>query len=124
MRLILVAAAALSLTPSLALAQYGGYQNPYTQQQRQEPQRPRSSYTYDPQSGNAYTTHRQQNGGATIYGNNVQNGSTWNTRVQPNGNATGTDANGNMWNYNARTGSYMNSDGTTCFGKGAARVCN
>ena len=73
--------------------------------------------------GNCYTTYDY--GGTTqLYGNNSNTGSNWNTRIQQNGNMTGTDSSGNYWNYNANTGAYWNSDGTTCYGKGAFRTCN
>jgi hypothetical protein len=36
----------------------------------------------------------------------------------------GTDSNFNYWHYNAGTGTYWNSNGTTCFGKGALRTCH
>lgn len=123
MKLILAATAALAFTPSLALAQYG-YQNPYAPRPAAEQPRPRSSSSYDWQSGNQYRTRTDQSGTTTVNGNNVQTGAMWNTRIKPNGDQSGTDANGNMWNYNARSGSYMSTDGTTCIGKGATRVCN
>lgn len=79
--------------------------------------------TYDPQTGNFYTTTPTYGGGARINGFNSSTGSTWNTTVQPNGNMNGMDSNGNMWNYNRSSGSYMNSNGHGCMGHGALRTC-
>ena len=79
--------------------------------------------TYDYQSGSVYHTTPTYGGGATIRGSNTYTGSTWTTQVQPNGNMTGTDANGNLWQYNSATGNYISSDGTVCMGKGALRQC-
>lgn len=56
-------------------------------------------------------------------GYNYNTGSTWKTQIEPDGDMRGYDADGNYWRYNSDSGSYWNSDGTTCFGKGAARTC-
>jgi hypothetical protein len=48
----------------------------------------------------------------------------WNGTVQTNGDQRGIDGKGNTWNYNAGSGTYMNSNGKMCVGQGAARVCN
>lgn len=121
----LMIAAAVAAVPGAALAQYGAYKpyQPYTGYTAPAPP-PTPSTTYDWQSGNSYRTTPQQDGSTTVQGNNYQNGSAWRTTIKPNGDQTGTDANGNMWRYNQSSGSYMNSDGTTCYGKGAFRTCN
>lgn len=104
MKALIVGAALLALVPAVASAQ--------------------SRTHYDWRTGNSYRTTPNYDGSSTVRGFNTQTGSTWNTRVQPNGNMRGTDSRGNQWNYNARSGSYVNSNGTTCFGKGYGRVCN
>ena len=82
-----------------------------------------SGSSYDWQSGNSY--HWNNSGGQThVYGYNSNTGSNWNTNIQRNGDMNGVDGSGNYWNYNAQSGSYYNSDGTVCSGKGAWRVCN
>jgi opacity protein-like surface antigen len=119
---VMTAAAVLALVPSLAAAQYyQPYRNPYAPQQQQQP---RSGSSYDYQSGNAYRWRQDSLGNTTVNGYNSRTGSTWNSTIQPNGNQRGTDSNGNMWQYNSRTGSYMSTDGTVCIGKGALRTCN
>lgn len=111
-----IGAMVLALAPSLAAAQYV---NPYA------PKPPESPYTVrDRSSGNVYRVTPQYGGGATVRGNNYETGSTWRTTIQPNGNQRGTDADGNMWSYNPRSGAYMSSDGTTCIGKGELRTCS
>lgn len=82
-----------------------------------------AQYHYDYKTGNSYNVQRTYGGGAAINGFNTRTNSTWNTRVQPNGNMSGMDAGGNYWNYNKSTGSYWNSNGTSCFGKGQFRQC-
>ena len=79
--------------------------------------------TFDYSSGNMYTTTPSYDGGATVRGSNLNTGSMWTTRIQPNGDMTGTDSDGNIWQYNRSTGSYMSSDGTVCMGTGALRQC-
>ena len=84
----------------------------------------RSGSKYDVYSGNSY--HWNQSGKqVTVRGNNLRTGNMWNTTIDNNtGNMRGTDARGNYWNYNSQSGYYYNSDGTTCFGRGALRTCN
>lgn len=121
---ILALAVSATLVASAASAQtYGGSQyrsRPLDGTLHTQPQTTRS---YDWQSGNSYTTHRQYDGSARINGMNTNTGSTWSTTVKPNGDMNGVDANGNYWNYNARSKSYYNSDGTTCYGEGENRTC-
>ncbi|MBL8773893.1 MAG: hypothetical protein JNK30_21075 [Phenylobacterium sp.] len=126
MKVVALAAVAV-LIPSIAAAQYyrpatpyGQRQSPYTSQD----EGPRSGTTYDYQSGNSYSWRRNSDGSTTVNGTNLQNGTMWNSRIKPNGDQSGTDSQGNFWNYNARSGSYMSSDGTVCIGKGALRTCN
>lgn len=124
----LVAALALIATP--AAAQYAGYQGyqgyqgyRYTPPSYAPPAPPRT--TYDWRSGNTYTTTPQSDGSTTVRGWNGQTGAQWNTRIDAQGNQRGTDSNGNMWNYNARSGTYINyGTGRMCTGTGYARVCN
>jgi hypothetical protein len=81
-------------------------------------------HNYDYRTGNAYNTHRDQNG-ATIRGYNSQTGSTWSQRQNNNGSYSGVDSNGNYYSGNNRTGTYINSGtGKICTGTGYSRVCN
>jgi hypothetical protein len=80
--------------------------------------------SYDWQSGNTTITTPSYNGGVNVQGFNSRTGANWQTRIENNGNQSGFDSKGNYWNYNESTGSYWNSNGKTCYGKGAARVCN
>ena len=77
-----------------------------------------ADYTYDYKTGNSYTTI-----GNSVYGNNARTGSTWNSHTYGS-QSFGTDSKGNSWNYDHNTGYYNNSNGKTCFGKGALRTCN
>ncbi len=79
---------------------------------------------YDYRTGNSYNVRPNAYGGATVDGFNSRTGSNWNTRIQRDGRMSGRDSNGNFWNYNPNTGFYSNSNGKTCYGKGATRVCN
>jgi hypothetical protein len=80
---------------------------------------------YDWQSGNRYNWNQDSSGSTHLRGNNSNTGSQWNTTIQPNGSMRGFDSNGNSWNYNAQSGTYMNyGTGKMCVGKGVGRVCN
>lgn len=120
MRVIACAAAIVTAAvPTLAAAQYV---NPYAQQRQQ--QQPRSGSSYDWQSGNSYHYRTDSYGNTTVNGYNLQNGTMWNSRIKPNGNQSGTDAQGNYWDYNARSGTYHNyGTGRTCYGRGEGRTC-
>lgn len=119
----LVLALLLAGVATTASAQYRPYQTPTYQTPTY--QAPRTTTTYDWQSGNSYTTTTRPGGGANVNGYNMNNGSMWNTQIDPRGNQQGTDANGNMWNYNAGTKTYMNyGTGKMCTGEGYARICN
>lgn len=83
-----------------------------------------SGRTYDPQTGNTYNWRRNSDGSTTVRGSNLQTGSTWTNRVESNGNQRGTDSDGNMWRYNATTGTYTNTNGRICTGRGAYRTCS
>lgn len=83
-----------------------------------------SGSTYDPSSGNSYRWNTDYSGNTHVYGNNYRDGSMWNTNIQSDGNMSGRDSDNNYWNYNAQTGYYHNTDGTTCWGKGQFRQCN
>ena len=83
-----------------------------------------AEYHYDWKTGNSYNTYSNPGGGTHVQGFNSRTGSSWNTTIQPNGNMNGFDSKGNYWNYDKNTGSYFNSDGTYCFGKGQSRTCN
>jgi hypothetical protein len=85
---------------------------------------PRSGSTYDWRTGNSYNWNRNFDGSTNVNGFNTGTGSTWNTTIQPNGDMRGTDSRGNLWNYNSGTGTYLNTDGTICTGRGYAQVCN
>lgn len=81
-----------------------------------------SSYYYNPSTGNSI--YSRQSGSSTYQsGYNYNTGTTWNGTYNSNGTSHGTDSNGNYWNYNSNTGSYYNSSGTVCYGKGAYRTC-
>lgn len=78
---------------------------------------------YDWQSGNSYTVRPDRNG-ASIQGYNMNNGSMWSQRQNRDGTYNGTDAQGNFYSGNNRTGSYYNfGTGRTCYGTGALRTC-
>lgn len=80
-------------------------------------------YKTDPQTGNQYRI--QQYGNETrIHGSNPRTGSTWSQTQSADGSYRGFDSHGNSYRGNHNTGSYSNSNGTTCFGTGASRVCN
>ena len=78
--------------------------------------------TYDWRSGNMYS-YSHGPGGTNITGMNPSTGSIWHNTIEPNGNQHGIDSHGNLWNYNAGSGSYMNSNGHGCIGTGFARSC-
>lgn len=82
-----------------------------------------SYYNYDYSTGNSYKTRENADGSSTTYGNNYGTGSSWRSRTDSFGNSTGTDSSGNMWRYNGSSGSYYNTDGTVCTGKGQSRIC-
>ena len=82
-----------------------------------------TSTTYDYNSGNSYTTSQGFGGNTIINGFNSRTGSSWNTTIDANGNQRGMDSKGNTWNYNSTTGTYFNSNGKICTGKGASRIC-
>jgi hypothetical protein len=77
---------------------------------------------YDYRNGNMYNWNTGPSG-THVFGNNFNTGSTWQNNIMPNGNQNGIDSGGNFWNYNAATGSYMNSNGHGCIGSGYARSC-
>jgi hypothetical protein len=83
----------------------------------------RSGATIDPQSGNTYSWYKNYDGSTTVNGSKLQNGSIWNQRIERDGRQSGMDSKGNLWNYDAKTGSYINTDGTVCVGTGYARTC-
>ena len=83
-----------------------------------------SRHVYDYKTGNSYSVQERWDGSTHVNGFNARTGSTWNTDIRPNGDMSGRDSNNNYWNYNRSSGSYHNSDGTNCFGKGAFRTCN
>src|SRR5262245_43041896 len=84
-----------------------------------------SGSTYDWESGNMYNWNRDFSGSTHLRGYNFNTGSQLNTTIQPNGSMRGFDSNSNYWNYDARSGTYMNfGTGTICVGKSAGRVCN
>jgi hypothetical protein len=84
----------------------------------------RGGSKYDWQSGNSYNWQNNPDGSTDVRGWNLNTGSTWGTRIEPNGDMRGTDSRGNLWQYNENTGTYLNTDGTMCVGKGASRICN
>ena len=82
-----------------------------------------ADYTYNYQTGSAYTT--TNNGDTTeVNGYNYNTGASWNTTIDRNGNQSGYDSSGNYWTYDSASGNYYNSNGTSCFGKGIGRMCN
>jgi len=83
-----------------------------------------SGSNYDWRSGNRYNWNRDLDGSTTIRGSNFGTGTQWNQTIMPNGDQRGTDSRGNSWRYNNSTGSYSNTDGSTCWGKGRFRQCN
>jgi hypothetical protein len=101
-RLSIAAATLVVFLPTAAFAQFGT--------------------TYDPYSGNIYN-YNHGIGGTNVYGTNPRTGSMWQSTIEPNGNQHGINSHGNLWNYNAGSGSYMNSNGHGCIGSGYARSC-
>jgi hypothetical protein len=121
MRNVLLGVALAAAVTTAASAQYQSYK-PY---QPPTYQAPKTTNTFDWQSGNSYTTTTKPNGGADVRGMNLNNGSMWNTQIDPKGNQRGTDADGNLWTYDARSKTYMNlSTGKMCMGEGMGRICN
>lgn len=121
----LIIGASLAFTASIASAQYLSTQPQFQPFQPQQQQVfPQSSYTYDRQSGNRYTTTTNPDGSAEVRGNNYQTGARWRTTIDADGQQRGTDADGNRWKYNPTTGRYYNyGTGQTCTGTGNRRTC-
>lgn len=67
-----------------------------------------SGASYDFKSGNNYRWDTDTTGTTRINGNNYNTGTIWNTTVDKDGSMRGQDSKGNFWNYNERTGTYMN----------------
>lgn len=82
-----------------------------------------AEYKYDWKTGNSYNTYKS---GDTTYvqGYNTNTGSSWNSKIDSSGNQSGTDSEGNYWQYNSGSKVYTNSNGTICTGSGYSRVCN
>ncbi len=144
--LLVVLTAALFLLPSSAFAQYGwtstlptypiypSVYTPfiYTPLPVYTPPRiytppviatPRSGTTTDITSGNTYTWHRSTTGTTDVNGMNPYTASIWQTTIKPDGSMHGIDKDFHVWTYDARSGIYLNSNGTTCVGTGLARTC-
>lgn len=85
---------------------------------------PTSTYDYDAQSGNSYSTYEQLDGSTRVNGSNIQNGTMWNSTIDTKGNMRGIDSDGNAWSYDRKTGNYINTNGKICTGTGATRVCS
>lgn len=81
-------------------------------------------FTSPGDNGNRYTTSTDVYGNTQVQGRNVYTGSTWRNTIESDGDQRGIDSNGNSWRYDAQSGFYSNSNGKTCFGKGALRTCN
>ncbi len=79
-------------------------------------------HTYDYTTGNSYTT-TTVGGTTTTMGTNLRTGSTWSQTNDSSGNYYGYDKSGNSYSGNLKTGTYSNSQGTTCSGTGLNRVC-
>lgn len=109
----------------LALAACAGQALAWDDDNEYQPQRPRSSSSYDANTGNMYNTNRHADGSSDTYGNNPNTGSQWNSHTDRNGNARGTDSDGNMWQYNKGSNTYFNyGTGKMCTGSGRTRICN
>jgi len=117
---IAIIGALLALAPAVAAAQYF---KPLAPPPPPSNTLGGTTYSYDRQSGNRYTTTTQPDGSATVRGSNLQSGSRWRTEVQPDGSMRGRDSNGDTWRYNSQSGRYTNSNGTTCSGSGNNRRC-
>ena len=112
-------AAILLALPNVASAQYNSlFDSPSYNT------RPSYENKYDWRTGNSYNIRRDSLGNTHIRGFNTRTGSMWNQSIDSQGNQRGMDSKGNMWNYNRRSGTYWNTDGTFCTGKGAYRICN
>jgi hypothetical protein len=80
--------------------------------------------TYDWRSGNSLR-HRLTPEGTTTFGTNSRTGAVWQQTVRPDGSMTGWDSNGNQWQYDPRTKTYMNfGTGQVCVGDRPNRVCS
>lgn len=64
--------------------------------------------TYDWKTGNTYNWSTSMSGDTQVNGYNFTNGTSWRTTVEKDGDMRGTDSNGNYWNYNEGSGTYMN----------------
>ena len=82
-----------------------------------------TSSSYDPQSGSQAYYRRNPDGSLEVRGFNSYTGSYWRQTITPNGDYQGTDSTGNRWRYNKGTGSYIDSQGTICWGSGKHREC-
>src|SRR5437899_2963229 len=83
-----------------------------------------SGSAYDWRTGSSYNWNHNRDGSTDVRGYNYNTGSQWRQTIMPNGDQRGTDSQGNYWHYNNSTGSYWNTDGTMCWGKGQFRQCN
>lgn len=82
-----------------------------------------ADFKYDYKTGNSYTTTKDDDSTSTR-GYNMKTGSTWSSKTDNDtGKTTGTDSNGNYYNYDPNTGNYSNTSGKMCTGKGAGRIC-
>lgn len=80
--------------------------------------------TYDYRTNSTYTTTPQYNNSTEVRGYNYNTGSQWRTTIEKDGDMRGTDAEGNLWQYNKSTKTYINTNGKICTGSGATRVCS
>ena len=89
-----------------------------------KPRRPRTSNAIDPANGNMYNTYRHADGSSDTYGINPRTGSQWRSHSDRRGNQSGTDADGNAWQYNRDSNTYFNyGTGEMCTGSGYSRIC-
>lgn len=72
------------------------------------PQKTDKGHSYDFKSGNNFHWNTDSGGNTRVSGNNYNTGTIWNTTIDKRGNMSGADSDGNLWNYNARTKTYMN----------------
>ena len=72
------------------------------------PEKTKRGSFYDFKSGSSYQWNTDPAGNTRVSGNNYNTGSIWNTTIDKSGNMNGSDSDGNLWNYNKRSGTYMN----------------
>ena len=108
---------------ALSLVTVAASADPYEVYQPVYPTYTPPTTTYDYSTGSTYITTPQYNS-TEVRGYNYNTGSQWRTTIEKDGDMRGTDAEGNLWQYNKSTKTYINTNGKICTGSGATRVCS